>query len=82
MKAERHGVLGYQLFLVSNYVGRAVNHLCVDPKRKLQIHLEAVKKKTVLDNQARSCLSGPQGCLCEGCGHCLWLYMLWYGVCL
>ena len=35
LKAERHGVLGYQLFLVSNYVGRAVNHLCVDPKRKL-----------------------------------------------
>ena len=70
MKAERHGVLGYQLFLVSNYVGRAVNYLCVDPKRKLQV--EAVKKKTYL--------SGPQGCLCEGCGHCLWLYMLWYGV--
>ena len=47
MKAESHGVLGYQLFLVSNYVGRAVNHLlCVDPKRKLQVYLEAVKKKT------------------------------------
>ena len=63
MKAERHGVLGYQLFLVSNYVGRAVNHLCMDPKSKLQV--EAVKKKT--------CLSGLQGCLCEGCGNCLWL---------
>ena len=65
MKAERLGVLGYQSFLISNYVGRAVNYLCVDPKRKLQVHLEAVKKKT--------CLSRPQGCLCEGCGHCLWL---------
>ena len=42
MKAERHGVLGYQLFLVSNYVGRAVNHLCVDPKRKLQVEAVVV----------------------------------------